>query len=75
MIAEAAAYAKAHGTNLVGLMDRIFCEFGFIGRWRFLTIEVPRSGELKGSKLPMRLILHLKLTPQGNLHTKLRHGD
>ena len=40
MIAEVAAYAKAEGTTLVGLMDRIFCEFGFyLERGEFLTME------------------------------------
>ena len=40
MIAEVAAYAKAQGTNLVGLMDRIFCEFGFyLERGEFLTMD------------------------------------
>ena len=40
MLAEVAAYAKAQGTNLIGLMDRIFCEFGFyLERGEFLTMD------------------------------------
>jgi phosphoglucomutase len=40
MIAEVAAYAKAEGTTLVGLLDRIFSEFGFyLERGESLTME------------------------------------
>jgi phosphoglucomutase len=40
MLAEVAAYAKAQGTNLIGLIDRIYCEFGFyLERGEFLTLE------------------------------------
>jgi phosphoglucomutase len=40
MIAEVAAYAKAQGTTLVGLLDRIFSEFGFyLERGESLTME------------------------------------
>jgi phosphoglucomutase len=40
MIAEVAAYAKAEGTTLIGLLDRIFCEFGFyLERGESLTLE------------------------------------
>jgi phosphoglucomutase len=40
MIAEVAAYAKAEGTTLVGLLDRIYSEFGFyLERGESLTME------------------------------------
>jgi phosphoglucomutase len=40
MIAEVAAYAKSQGTTLVGLLDRIFSEFGFyLERGESLTME------------------------------------
>ncbi|HEY5704265.1 MAG TPA: phospho-sugar mutase [Terrimicrobiaceae bacterium] len=40
MIAEVAAYAKAEGTTLIGLLDRIFSEFGFyLERGESLTME------------------------------------
>jgi phosphoglucomutase len=40
MIAEVAAYAKAQGTTLIGLLDRIFSEFGFyLERGESLTME------------------------------------
>jgi phosphoglucomutase len=40
MIAEVAAYAKAEGTTLIGLLDRIFSEFGFyFERGESLTME------------------------------------
>jgi len=40
MIAEVAAFAKSEGTTLVGLLDRIFSEFGFyLERGESLTME------------------------------------
>ncbi len=40
MLAEVAAYAKSEGTTLVGLLDRIFCEYGFyFERSESLTME------------------------------------
>ena len=40
MISEVAAYAKSQGTTLVGLLDRIFSEFGFyLERGESLTME------------------------------------
>ena len=40
MIAEVAAYAKSQGTTLVGLLDRIFSEFGFyLEQGESLTME------------------------------------
>ena len=42
MIAEVAAYAKSQGTTLVGLLDRIFSEFGF-----YLERESPDDGRRK----------------------------
>jgi phosphoglucomutase len=40
MLAEVAAYAKAEGTTLIGLLDRIFCEYGFyFERSESLTME------------------------------------
>ncbi len=40
MIAEAAAFAKSEGTTLVGLLDRIYAEFGFfLERGESLTMD------------------------------------
>ncbi|HEY5741695.1 MAG TPA: hypothetical protein VIS99_04075, partial [Terrimicrobiaceae bacterium] len=40
MLAEVAAYAKAEGITLIGLLDRIFSEFGFyLERGESLTME------------------------------------
>jgi phosphoglucomutase len=49
MLAEVAAYAKAEGTTLVGLLDRIFSEFGFyLERGESLTMEgAEGAGQIK----------------------------
>jgi phosphoglucomutase len=40
MIAEAAAFAKSEGTTLIGLLDRIYAEFGyFLERGESLTMD------------------------------------
>ena len=78
MIAEVAAFAKSEGTTLVGLLDRIFSEFGFyLERGESLTMEgaegaaqIKKLVDSYASKPPTAID-----KAPGQFHDQLRHRD